>query len=59
MKLKSLKGKKCKRCKIYKAEGLIRGKEVCNKCFDILNKDNYKRMGLKIDIPTNLKLLNL
>jgi hypothetical protein len=59
MKIKSIKGKKCKRCKSSRAEGFIRGKAVCDKCFDILNKDNYKRMGLGINIPTNLKLLNL
>lgn len=56
MKLTELKEKCCK-CKRIKATGLIRGKAVCSKCFDILNRDNYQRIRMGGSIPTNLSVL--
>lgn len=31
--------------------GIIRTKEVCNKCYSILNRDNIHRYNKGIDIP--------
>ena len=56
VKIEDMKGK-CEMCKKYKANSFIRQKQVCPKCFDILNKDNYKRMGQGAEIPKKLNLL--
>ena len=56
MKLKELKGK-CNCCKRLKSTSLIRGKAVCSKCFDMLNRDNYIRIRTGSSIPTNLTVL--
>jgi len=58
VKIKEMKGK-CEMCKRIKATSLIRGKQVCAKCFDTLNRDNYKRMDLGILIPTNFQLITV
>ncbi|HEY0089693.1 MAG TPA: hypothetical protein VGB37_12675 [Candidatus Lokiarchaeia archaeon] len=35
---------------------LIRTKEVCKKCFEMLKKDNLNRFRSKKEIPKNLKI---
>jgi len=56
VKITDMKGK-CEMCRKYKATSFIRMKQVCPKCFDLLNRDNYKRMGQDGKIPTSLHLL--
>jgi len=56
MKITELK-EKCGNCKIIKATSLIRGKAVCGKCFNILNRDNYMRIRLGNSIPSNLTVM--
>ena len=56
MKIQELK-EKCCNCKRIKATSLIRGKAVCGKCFNILNRDNYMRIRLGSSIPTNLAVM--
>jgi len=56
VKIDDMKGK-CEMCRKYKANSFIRQKQVCPKCFDILNRDNYKRMGQDGVIPKKLVLL--
>lgn len=43
--------------KRVKRPPIIRGKIVCQRCFYELRVDNFKRMNKKIDIPTDLRLL--
>jgi hypothetical protein len=56
MKIEKLNEKCCK-CKRIKATGLIRGKAVCSKCFNIINKDNYMRIRSGSPIPSNLTIM--
>jgi len=56
VKIKELKGK-CEMCHKVKATGLIRGRQVCAKCFDILNRDNYKRVEVGKPIPSKFDLI--
>ncbi|MEK6885705.1 MAG: hypothetical protein AABX17_01950 [Nanoarchaeota archaeon] len=56
MKIKELK-EKCCCCKRINATGLIRGKAVCAKCFNILNRDNYMRIRSGASIPSNLTVM--
>jgi len=37
-----------------KAKAIIRGKDVCTKCFEVFKKDNMIRISNKIDIPNKL-----
>lgn len=56
MKLTELKTK-CDNCKRIKATSIIRGKAVCGKCFNILNRDNYLRIKSGKPIPSNLVVM--
>ena len=58
VKIKDMKGK-CDMCHKVKANSIIRGKQVCPKCFDVLNRDNYKRMDLGMAIPRDLQVIAL
>lgn len=39
------------------SKGIIRGKDVCPKCFGILQKDNLFRHSNNLEIPNNLKIM--
>ena len=56
MKIQELK-EKCGSCKRIKAIGIIRGKAVCGRCFNILNRDNYLRIKSGNSIPSNLSIM--
>jgi len=47
---------KCERCRKHKASGIIRQKEVCNSCYDLINKDNYHRIQQGKKIPKDFSL---
>ena len=47
---------KCERCKKRKSAGIIRQKEVCNDCYDLINKDNYHRIQQGRKIPKDFSL---
>ena len=51
-----MKHKKCKRCNRRNATGIIRQKDVCNNCYDIINKDNYFRIKLGKQIPKDFSM---
>jgi len=51
-----MKHKKCQRCNKRKATGIIRQKEVCNSCYDIINKDNYFRIKEGKSIPKDFSM---
>ena len=47
----------CERCKNADAKAIIRGKDVCRKCYHKLKMDNKERFNSGIDIPTDFSLL--
>ena len=47
---------KCERCKRKKAIGIIRKKEVCTNCYDVINRDNYHRIKQGKIIPKDFSL---
>ena len=56
VKIQGLKGK-CDMCHKTKANCIIRGKQVCPRCFDEINRDNYKRIEQGLTIPRNFEML--
>ena len=39
--------------------GIIRTKEVCNKCFTMFKKDNQKRQAKGMSIPNSFSILRI
>ena len=51
-----IRGKKCAGCGKEKAVSFIRNKAVCNKCFNLIKKDNVKLTNSGESIPKDLKV---
>jgi hypothetical protein len=49
----------CEFCKLKRANGIIRTKDVCKDCSKIIRKDNLNRQKLNIEIRDDLKILNV
>ena len=49
----------CEFCKLRRANGIIRTKDVCKDCCKIIRKDNLNRQKKNILIEDNLKILNV
>jgi len=48
---------KCTRCNRRKSAGIIRKKDVCNSCYEIINKDNYFRIKAGKPIPKDFAMI--
>ena len=48
---------KCQRCNKRKAIGIIRQKQVCHDCYDLINRDNYHRIKHSKRIPKDFSLI--
>ncbi|MDD4111371.1 MAG: hypothetical protein PHS54_07550 [Clostridia bacterium] len=49
----------CEFCKLKRANGIIRTKDVCRDCCSIIRKDNLNRQKLNIEIRDDLKILDV
>jgi len=50
-------GKKCTVCKINNVTTIVRCRYTCDYCFNLLLRDNKKRIRKKINIPNNTSIL--